>query len=533
MNEERAKSMEGRLDYISGAIKKLEVAKKRITEAFKAEVMTLPELRKEKTDIELSEEKLISERDALMMKLNVQHDVSAKIDLFKETCHKFLSKINDPKTVTERLKKDIIKLVIDEVVIEGESVKIFATISLPNKIHEREMDKTDIPGTFNAGAALGPVNETNMARIRNKHKQSNAPLKRKVFVAMSGGVDSSMAALLLKKQGFAVTGVYFNLFNRPDADWQMVKRAGRKIGIPTKKINFQTDFQRQIINYFCRSYQRGQTPNPCIFCNPQIKFGLFWRWAKKQRADFLATGHYARLQREFPISNFQFPNKKGKNKLYLLKGKDKTKDQSYFLYRLRQKDLARILFPLGDLTKIKVRALAKKNGLPNAQKVSSQNVCFMQKTDLKTFLGQKIKTAAKPGQIREKETKKFLGQHQGLIFYTRGQRGGLGLGGGPWYVVDKDRRQNVLEVTKNKKLLLDRELICRQLNWILDSPPKLPLKVLAQIRYRAKPTRAQIKKAKDNQLRVIFDQPQYAPAAGQSVVFYDEEKVLGGGVILK
>jgi len=142
LNEERAKSIEGRLDYISDAIKKLEVAKKRITEAFKAEAMTLPEFRKEKTDIELSEEKLISERDALMMKHNVQHDVSAKIDLFKETCHKFLSKINDPKIVTERLKKDIIKLVIDEVVIEGESVKIFATIPLPNKIHEREMDPT-------------------------------------------------------------------------------------------------------------------------------------------------------------------------------------------------------------------------------------------------------------------------------------------------------------------------------------------------------------------------------------------------------
>ncbi|PIR97533.1 MAG: hypothetical protein COT91_00975, partial [Candidatus Doudnabacteria bacterium CG10_big_fil_rev_8_21_14_0_10_41_10] len=150
LNEERAKSIEGRLDYIDGAIKKLEVAKKRITEAFKAEAMTLPEFRKEKTDIELSEEKLISERDGLKMKLNVQHDVGAKIDLFKETCHKFLSKINDPKIVTERLKKDIIKLVIDEVVIEGESVKIFATIPLPNKIHEREMDKTDIPGTFNA-----------------------------------------------------------------------------------------------------------------------------------------------------------------------------------------------------------------------------------------------------------------------------------------------------------------------------------------------------------------------------------------------
>ena len=309
LNEERAKSIEGRLDYIDGAIKKLEVAKKRITEAFKAEAMTLPEFRKEKTDLELSEEKLLTERDALKMKLNVQHDVGAKIDLFKETCHKFLSKINDPKIVTERVKKDIIKLVIDRVVIEGESVKIFAMIPLPTKIHERELVKADVPGTFNAGATLGPINETNMARIWNKHKLANTPLKKKVFVGMSGGVDSSVAAYLLQKEGYNVTGVFmrsYNIDGCEERDAEDARRVAEHLGIPFYVFDFEEEYKKKVVKYMIEGYKLGITPNPDVMCNKEIKFGLFLEKARGMGADFIATGHYVRLREKFQIPNSKF-----------------------------------------------------------------------------------------------------------------------------------------------------------------------------------------------------------------------------------
>jgi len=524
LNEERAKSIEGRLDYISGAIKKLEVAKKRITEAFKAEVMTLPELRKEKTDIELSEEKLISERDALMMKLNVQHDVSAKIDLFKETCYKFLSKINDPKIVTERLKKDIIKLLIDEVVIEGESVKIFATIPLPNKIHEREMDKTDIPGTFNAGATLGPVNETNMARIWNKHKQTNTPLKRKVFVAMSGGVDSSVAAALLKKRGFNVVGVFMKPWSayakasegrssyclwkedRGDA-----MRAASALGIPLLTWDFSKQYKKAVTDYMVREYRAGRTPNPDVMCNREIKFGIFFDKAIKEGADFIATGHYARIKREFPIFK-------------LLTAKDKNKDQTYFLWTLKQKQLGKCLFPVGEYIKPEVRKLAKKFGLPNHAKKDSQGVCFIGPLDMKDFLKTKIKP--KSGKIIHLNGK-VLGNHDGVYYYTIGQRHGLdiSIGGGPYFVVSKDIKKNIIYIGSNKDLL-SKNVKVKNISWI-SSGIKLPGSMSVRLRYRAG-----LKKAvlyPDGKL--ILKSPERAITEGQSAVFYRGKELLGGGII--
>lgn len=534
LNEERAKSIEGRLDYIAGAIKKLEVAKKRITEAFKAEAMTLPEFRKEKTDLELSEEKLISERDALKIKLNVQHDVGAKIDLFKETCHKFLSKINDPKIVTERLKKDIIKLVIDEVVIEGESVKIFATIPLPNKIHEREMDKTDIPGTFNAGATLGPVNETNMARIWNKHKQTNTPLKRKVFVGMSGGVDSSVAAYLLKKAGYNVVGVYMKCWDglpTPDGikfkdtcSWRDEKRdamaVAAKIGIPFKMYDFTKEYREQVIDYFFKEYAAGRTPNPDIACNSEIKFKLFLELALKEGADFIATGHYVRRR----VVKSAIRNE-------LLQAKDKNKDQSYFLWTLTQDQIKKSLFPIGNYLKPQVRVLAMKAKLRTAEKKDSQGICFIGKVSVENFLCARI-----PEKIGKVVTSsgRVVGEHNGAAFYTIGQRHGLKLSAAlPYYVIGKDMRKNIVYVGEGNsdKKLYCNELKCTETSWI-NEPPIVGKTYLARIRYRQPLQKVKIVSKVKGIWSFKFVEPQRAVTSGQSLVLYEKDRMMGGGIIL-
>ena len=482
--------------------------------------MTLPELRKEKTDIELSEEKLISERDALMMKLNVQHDVSAKIDLFKETCYKFLSKINDPKIVTERLKKDIIKLLIDEVVIEGESVKIFATIPLPNKFHEREMDKTDIPGTFNAGATLGPVNETNMARIWNKHKQTNTPLKRKVFVAMSGGVDSSVAAALLKSKGFHVVGVFMKPWQPEEVNskqftsclWKQDREDAMKVasvlGVKFLTWDFSKEYKKSVVDYMVGEYKFGRTPNPDVMCNKEIKFGLFFKKAVKEGANFIATGHYIALKNR---------------KVYI--AKDKNKDQSYFLWILNKQIISKCLFPLGDYTKPEVRKLAQKFNLLNHDKKDSQGVCFIGPLEMKNFLKTKINS--KTGKIIHVDGR-ILGEHDGVYYYTIGQRHGLNIniGGGPYYVVSKDVKRNIIHVgTENN--LRSSETKIDKISWV-SKKIKLPAKVFVRLRYRASLKKAVlgingILKLKN------FDR---AVASGQSAVFYGKDgEMLGGGII--
>lgn len=554
LNEERAKSIEGRLDYIDGAIKKLEVAKKRITEAFKAEAMTLPEFPKEKTDLELSEEKLLTERDALKMKLNVQHDVGAKIDLFKETCHKFLSKINDPKIVTERVKKDIIKLVIDRVVIEGESVKIFAMIPLPTKIHERELVKTDLPGTFNAGATLGPINETNMARIWNKHKLANTPLKKKVFVAMSGGVDSSVAALLLKNKGYDAVGVFmrcYNLDGCSEQDALDARRAAEHIGIPFYVWDFEEDYKKRVVEYMVDGYRRGITPNPDVMCNKEIKFGLFFEKALAAGADFVSTGHYVQMGTT-------------KNEHGLFEAKDKNKDQSYFLWTLTQKQLKYCLFPIGKYKKPEVRAIARKAGLPTAEKKDSQGICFLGKISLSDFLKQYI--PEKKGALMTASGEK-IGEHAGAAFYTIGQRH-LGAsydikslkakGSGaqkPFYVAEKNVKKNTVTVAEGNDhpSLYKKEIGLADVNFISQAPSagrKLP--VFARVRYRqplAKATLIIKKKTKASfSVSLIFDKPQKFVASGQSAVLYADEnpsshsarsgrnsgglRMLGGGVIL-
>ncbi len=502
LNEERAKSIEGRLDYIAGAIKKLEVAKKRITEAFKAEVMTLPELRKEKTDIELSEEKLISERDALMMKLNVQHDVSAKIDLFKETCHKFLSKINDPKIVTERLKKDIIKLLIDEVVIEGESVKIFATIPLPNKIHEREMDKTDIPGTFNSGATLGPVNETNMARIWNKHKQSNTPLKRKVFVGLSGGVDSAVSAALLKAQGANVTGVFIKGWYPPGmpCSWATERRDAMRVAarlhIPFITLDASAEYKKSVIDYLLSEYRLGRTPNPDVMCNRDVKFGAFYQFAKEHGADAIATGHY----------------------------RSGEKDQSYFLWAVPKEALDFTIFPVGYMEKSEVRKLAKKFNVPVAEKRDSQGVCFLGNISVEEFL--RMEFGVSVGRAVD-ETGNTIGEHDGVLLSTIGERIGLRhASAGPWFVLAKDVVKNELVVGHTRLLSSpSNTTVCfGAVNWLTEHSGV----VTAQYRYRGPLIRGHVAENRFTSTDALPD----IPVGGQSIVFYHEGELLGGGIII-
>jgi len=522
LNEERVKSIKGRLEYISEAIRKLEVAKKRITEAFKAEAMTLQEFRKEKTDLELSEEKLISERDGLKTKLNVQHDVGAKIDLFKETCHKFLSKINDPKIVTERLKKDIIKLVIDQVVIEGERIKIFATIPLPNKIQERELDKTDVPGTFNAGATLGPINETNMKRIWNKHK-INTPLKPKVFVGLSGGVDSSVAAALLARQGYEVTGIFMKNWSQDFGgcchtarDVADARAVAKQLNIPFYVWNFEREYRERVLEYFFAEYAAGRTPNPDVVCNREIKFKLFLERALKLGADKIATGHYARLAF-------------GDRHCHLLKGADETKDQSYFLCALTERELSRVLFPLGEYRKSQVRRLAREWHLPTAAKPDSQGLCFVGQIDIKEFL--KTEIALRPGPIITPDGR-VLGQHDGLAFYTLGQRKTIGnLAGGPYFVVDKRPQRNELVVSSDPfdPLLWRQTAIVSQVSWVSDAP-KLPGDYEVVIRYHHQPAPARLASAKTG-LKIIFKRAERAITPGQLAAIFQGEELLGSGVI--
>jgi len=347
--------------------------------------------------------------------------------------------------------------------------------------------------------------------------------KEKVMVAMSGGVDSSVAAALLKKKGFDVVGVFMRFWSEPAGSagsamnkccsfeaYSDARRVAQKLGIPIYTLNMKVPFKKLVVDYFLKEYQAGRTPNPCVECNRFIKFGELLKKARAMGAEYIATGHYARVNGE-----------------KLLKGKDPEKDQSYFLYTLTQDKLKQLLFPVGDYVKPRVRAMAKNFGLPVHAKKDSQEVCFVG-ASLKSFLKKYLKV--KSGKILELESKKVLGRHDGLPFYTIGQRRGLKLGGGPWYVVKMDTGKNVLYVSRDQKKLLSKELIAEKVNWISGGAPKLPIRVKAKIRYKHKEAPAVIRKIKNN-YKIIFDKPQRAVTAGQSVVFYKGDEVLGGGVI--
>ncbi len=370
--------------------------------------------------------------------------------------------------------------------------------------------------------------------------------KVKVIVAMSGGVDSSVAAALLKSRGFNVTGVFMKFWqapgNKPGQSWNRccsveaasrARAVARKLNIPFYVVNFSAEFKGAVVDYFLKEYKEGRTPNPCIVCNKEIKFGLLLKKLAELKADYIATGHYAQIKQEFQMSNVkcQANDKCQISKSILLRAKDKTKDQTYFLSQLKQNQLKKILFPVGDYAKKQVRALAKKFDLPTAETPESQEVCFVETTTFKfleKYLGQR------PGKIVD-EAGKVIGEHQGLWFYTIGQRKGIGLSGGPYYVIAKKTKANKLIVSKNKKLLETKEIIIKNINWLTSNPLPLPLKVMAKIRYNAPLAPATVKRISASRYQVTFTEPQTAPALGQSLVIYSTKKpaqLLASGIIV-
>ncbi|MDP3764265.1 MAG: tRNA 2-thiouridine(34) synthase MnmA [bacterium] len=380
---------------------------------------------------------------------------------------------------------------------------------------------------------------------------------RKVYVGMSGGVDSSVAALLLKNEGYNVIGVFMK--NWSDPAWPCLWQEDRadamrvclKLNIPFETWDFTKEYKALVVDYMLREYAVGRTPNPDVMCNKEIKFGLFFEKAISLGADYIATGHYARVAREFPIFNFQFSNSnKLKAKSYkLLRARYLDKDQSYFLWTLKQKQLAKCLFPIGEIdSKAEVRKLAKGAGLSTANKKDSQGICFMGPVDIKEFIKPYVKKEI--GDIVTTSGQK-IGTHAGLYFYTIGQRKGIGIGGtGPYYVAKKDYETNTLIVSPitDMSALESKELIATNVSFINNDTPSIRsyarctkeeseklVKIQASIRYRQEPISAMLSKLESGpssaRWKVVFEKPVRAVASGQSVVFYQGEELLGGGVI--
>lgn len=334
---------------------------------------------------------------------------------------------------------------------------------------------------------------------------------------MSGGVDSSVTAALLKKQGYDVVGLFLVMGNNQKS--KDAEKVTKKLNIPLEILDVRKEFKKSVVDYLINEYKKGKTPNPCVECNKYIKFRFLLKKMMGLKADFIATGHYARI-----------------NKGKLFKGVDKSKDQSYFLWTLAQKKLSKILFPIGDYTKKEVRTMAKKWNLPVHEKKESQEICFIPDGNIRKFLKKALpaEALAKAGPIITTKGEK-IGKHEGLAYYTIGQRRGIKIGGvGPFYVVDKDFKENALIVAQSdfNEALFKKEMIVKNVNWI--SKVKLPLKCNVKIRYLTPAVPATISKQRtmnNEQLRAVFDKKQRAITPGQSAVFYKRNEVLGGGII--
>lgn len=357
-------------------------------------------------------------------------------------------------------------------------------------------------------------------------------MSQRVVVGLSGGVDSAVAAYLLKQQGHDVLGVFMKNWDDDDntehctarQDFLDVLAVSEVLGIEIEAVNFAAEYKERVFSYFLREYQAGRTPNPDILCNSEIKFKAFLEDAVKRGADFIATGHYAGR------------GEGNAGRATLLRGLDANKDQSYFLYRLNQTQLKPALFPLSELPKPEVRRIAEKIGLPNAKKKDSTGICFIGERNFREFLERYLPKT--PGDMRTPEGKR-VGEHQGLMYYTIGQREGLGIGGqkggsgAPWFVAGKDMDTNTLIVVQghDHPLLQANELIAQDLSWISGEMPDLTRPYTAKTRYRQQDAPCTLKPLDDGRLRVTFESPQWAVTPGQSVVIYDGRVCLGGGII--
>lgn len=342
----------------------------------------------------------------------------------------------------------------------------------------------------------------------------------RVYVGMSGGVDSSLTAALLKEQGHEVVGVYMKNWTQdlpgmicPWAeDLADAKRVAVQLGVDLKVYDFENEYRQKVVEYMIDEYKLGRTPNPDVMCNQEVKFKLFLEAALEDGAEMIATGHYARVQ-------------DGK----LMMATDTNKDQTYFLYRVTGEALAKTLFPLGEYTKPEVRAMAEERGLYTAGKKDSQGICFVGKVGIRDFLSQYVEQ--QPGEIIDKKTSKVLGRHDGAIFYTLGQRHGLDIGGGlPYYVVGKDMGKNEVYVTTdlNDENLWKSEINLSSVHWINQAPATGKYQI--RVRHRAPLVEAQLDYV-DGEVVIKPDDEQRAVASGQSLVIYDGQVCLGGGIV--